>query len=104
VPPHLAAFIAALMIGRRLAGPYGGGNAGLLAATAFVGLIAAARFLLPDINEVPDQFPAVVRAHIKTIVDCDRPNPGRRSISLTVLAEGGDVQVIGLSDPAQFVF
>jgi hypothetical protein len=56
----LAAFVAALIIGRHLAGRCGGWNAGLLAAATFVGLIAAAQLLLPDINEVPDQFPAVV--------------------------------------------
>ncbi|MBW0001812.1 MAG: CbtA family protein [Verrucomicrobia bacterium] len=56
----LAALVTALMIGRSLAGRCGGWNAGLLAAAAFVGLIVVAQFLLPDINEVPDQFPAVV--------------------------------------------
>ena len=35
-------------------------NAGLLAAAAFVGAIALAQLLLPEVNEVPDQFPAVV--------------------------------------------
>ena len=56
----LAALVAALMIGWRLAGRCGSWNAGLLAAAAFVGVIVVAQFLLPDINEVPDQFPAVV--------------------------------------------
>lgn len=56
----LAALVAALMIRRHLAGRFGGWNAGLLAVAAFIGLIVVAQFLLPDINEVPDQFPAVV--------------------------------------------
>lgn len=56
----VAAAIAATMIGRRLAARYGGWNAALIAGAAFIGIIVAAQLLLPSINEVPDQFPAVV--------------------------------------------
>ena len=45
---------------RRLAGRFGGWNGALLAAGGFVVVIAAAQWLLPAINEVPDAFPAVV--------------------------------------------
>lgn len=56
----LAAFVCAVMIAHRLAARYGSWNAALLAAAVFIGIIVAAQLLLPDINEVPDQFPAVV--------------------------------------------
>jgi hypothetical protein len=56
----VVALVYAVMIGRNLAARYEGWNAGLLAAAAFIGIIVIAELLLPDINEVPDQFPAVV--------------------------------------------
>jgi len=56
----VVAAIAATMIGRRLVVRYGGWNAVLLGAASFVVIIAIAQLLLPDINEVPEQFPAVI--------------------------------------------
>jgi uncharacterized membrane protein YhaH (DUF805 family) len=56
----IAALVCAIMFARRLAARYGSWNAALLAAAAFIGIIVVAQLLLPDINEVPDQFPAVV--------------------------------------------
>jgi hypothetical protein len=56
----VVAFAYAVMIARNLPIRYDGWNAGLLAAAAFIGMIVIAQLLLPDINEVPDQFPAVV--------------------------------------------
>jgi hypothetical protein len=56
----IAALGMAIMIARPLAARYGNWNAALLAAGAFIVIIVAAQYLLPDINEVPDQFPAVV--------------------------------------------
>ena len=56
----IAALALAVLIARHLAPRYGDWNAGFLSAVAFIGTIAIAQFLLPDINEVPDQFPAVV--------------------------------------------
>jgi len=56
----LAALALAIMIARRLAPRYGNWHAGFLSAAAFIGIIVIAQLLLPDINEVPDQFPAVV--------------------------------------------
>ena len=56
----IAALALAILIARYLAPRYGNWNAGFLSAAAFIGMIAIAQLLLPDINEVPDQFPAVV--------------------------------------------
>jgi predicted cobalt transporter CbtA len=56
----VVAVIAATMIGRRLVVRYGSWNAVLLGAASFVVIIATAQLLLPDIDEVPTQFPAVV--------------------------------------------
>ena len=56
----VAALGLAIVIAPRLAARYGNWNAALLAAALFIGIIVAAQVLLPDINEVPDQFPAVV--------------------------------------------
>ena len=56
----VAAMVAAFAAARRLAGRFGGWNGTLLAAGGFVVVIAAALWLLPAINEVPAQFPAVV--------------------------------------------
>jgi Probable cobalt transporter subunit (CbtA) len=56
----VAAMVAAFGAARRLAGRFGGWNGALLAAGGFVVVIAAALWLLPAINEVPEHFPAVV--------------------------------------------
>jgi hypothetical protein len=56
----VAALGLAIAIAPRLAARYGNWNAALLAAVVFIGIIVVAQVLLPDINEVPDQFPAVV--------------------------------------------
>jgi hypothetical protein len=56
----LAAMIGAAMLRRRLLRRYGGWDASLLAAAAYLIAVVAVGLLLPTINEVPDQFPAVV--------------------------------------------
>ncbi len=56
----IAAGVAATVIFRRLAGRYGSWNAALISAFAFIAIVAVAQLLLPNINEVPEQFPAVV--------------------------------------------
>jgi hypothetical protein len=56
----IAALGLAVIIARPLAARYGGWNAALLGAAAFIGIVVVAEIVLPDINEVPDQFPAVV--------------------------------------------
>jgi predicted cobalt transporter CbtA len=56
----LAAMIGAAMLRRRLVRRYGGWNASLLAASAYLIAVVAVGLVLPTVNEVPDQFPAVV--------------------------------------------
>jgi hypothetical protein len=56
----VAALSLVIVIAPRLAARYGNWNGALLAAALFIVIIVAAQILLPDINEVPDQFPAVV--------------------------------------------
>jgi predicted cobalt transporter CbtA len=56
----IAAMVAAVNILRRLHARYGTWNAVLIAGAAFIAVIVVAQLLLPDINEVPDEFPAVV--------------------------------------------
>ncbi|HVI53406.1 MAG TPA: CbtA family protein [Candidatus Sulfotelmatobacter sp.] len=50
----------AVTLGRRLAPRFGGWNASLIAGLAFVVVIGIVQAFLPDINEVPAEFPAVV--------------------------------------------
>jgi Probable cobalt transporter subunit (CbtA) len=56
----VAALVLAVALARRLRARYGAWNATLLAGLAFVVAIAIAQYALPDINEVPEQFSAVV--------------------------------------------
>ena len=56
----LAAMIASVMLQRRLVGRLGAWNACLVAGAAYVIVVFVAAFLLPVVNEVPDDFPAVV--------------------------------------------
>ena len=56
----VAAMVAAFAAARRLAARFGSWNGALLAGGGFVVVIATAIWLLPAINEVPAQFPAVV--------------------------------------------
>jgi Probable cobalt transporter subunit (CbtA) len=56
----IAALVIAVALGRRLTNRLGGWNASFVGGAAFILLVAIAQILLPAINEVPDQFPAVV--------------------------------------------
>ena len=56
----LAATVAALAAGRRLLPRFGGWNAALIAGAGFLLVIAGGAALLPDLEEVPAGFPAVV--------------------------------------------
>ena len=56
----LAAMIAAAMLRNRLAARHGGWNAALIAAGAYLAAVVAVALALPGVEEVPDQFPAVV--------------------------------------------
>jgi hypothetical protein len=56
----LAAMIAAWMLRNRLAPRYGGWNAALVAAAAYLVAVVVVSLALPAVNEVPEGFPAVV--------------------------------------------
>jgi len=56
----LAAMVGSVMLRRRLLARHGGWNASLLAAAAYVAVMAAIGFALPAIDEVPGGFPATV--------------------------------------------
>ncbi len=52
--------VFSVALGRRLAARQGGINATLIGAGAFVAIVVIAQLVLPDINEVPADFPAAV--------------------------------------------
>jgi uncharacterized membrane protein len=56
----VAALVLAAVLARRLSARYGTWNATLIAGAAFVVVIGIVQYALPEINEVPEQFSAVV--------------------------------------------
>lgn len=56
----LAAMIAAWMVRNRLVSRFGGWNAALIAAAAYIVVVVIVGLALPTVNEVPEGFPAVV--------------------------------------------
>lgn len=56
----LVAAVGAIKFRRILVARYGGWNATLMAAAAYAVVMILAGLLLPTVNEVPEQFPAVV--------------------------------------------
>jgi predicted cobalt transporter CbtA len=56
----LGAMVFAVATAKRLAEQYGRFNANLIGAGLFIGIIVIAQIVLPDINEVPADFPASV--------------------------------------------
>jgi predicted cobalt transporter CbtA len=56
----IAAMAGVIVLFHRTLGRLGGWNAALLSAALYFIIVVAAGWLLPAINEVPDQFPAVV--------------------------------------------
>jgi predicted cobalt transporter CbtA len=56
----LAAMIAAWMLRNRLVPRYGSWNAALIAGAAYLVVVIAVAAALPEVSEVPDEFPAVV--------------------------------------------
>jgi predicted cobalt transporter CbtA len=56
----LAAMIVSLAVKRILVPRFGEWSANLLVAACYIVLVAIAGFFLPSVNEVPEQFPAVV--------------------------------------------
>jgi predicted cobalt transporter CbtA len=56
----LAALTLAVLLGRRLLVHLGGWNSALASSALFIAVVAVVSFALPDVNEVPAAFPAVV--------------------------------------------
>ena len=56
----IAAMVIAAWAGRRVAPRLGSWNACFVGGAVFIVLVAIVQILLPSINEVPDQFPAVL--------------------------------------------
>jgi hypothetical protein len=56
----VAAATGAALLGRSLTQRLGGWNATLVAVAAFLAVAAVAAAILPGVNEIPDDFPAVV--------------------------------------------
>ncbi len=56
----LAAMVGAAMLRHRLLARHGGWNASLIAGAVYLVAVIVVGLALPSINEVPDQFPAVV--------------------------------------------
>jgi predicted cobalt transporter CbtA len=56
----LAAMIGTGMLRHRLVARHGAWNAALIAGATYLAIVIGVALLLPSINEVPDQFPAVV--------------------------------------------
>jgi predicted cobalt transporter CbtA len=56
----LSAMVAAVILRRRLVSRLDEWSATLTAAACYIVVVSAAQILLPAINEVPDEFPAVV--------------------------------------------
>jgi hypothetical protein len=56
----LGAMVFAVGLARRLSESYGGLSATLIGIGAFAAIIVIAQLLLPDINEVPGDIPAMV--------------------------------------------
>jgi putative cobalt transporter subunit CbtA len=56
----VAALVLAVALAWRLSARYGAWNATLIAGAAFIVVIASVQYGLPEINEVPEQFSAVV--------------------------------------------
>jgi len=50
------------------------------------------------------EFHPLLRPHVEGVFNGDGPNPSGRAVRHPILTERGDMQVIGLSDLAQFVF
>ena len=60
ISASIAAMVGAVRLGLHLKRDLGAWNATLAAAAVFIAVIAGVQLLLPDVNEVPEDFPAVV--------------------------------------------
>jgi predicted cobalt transporter CbtA len=62
----VAATVLAVMLARRLSAAIGLWNATIVAGAAFIVVIVIAQYALPEINEVPEQFSAVLLWRFRT--------------------------------------
>ncbi len=62
----IASLVAAIAIARRLAANFGTWNAAIIAGVLFVVFIGLVEYLLPPINEVPENFSAMVLWRFRT--------------------------------------
>jgi predicted cobalt transporter CbtA len=60
IAASIAAMVVAVRVGRKLIRRWGAWNGTIAAAALFIVVIAVVQSVLPDINEVPADFPAVV--------------------------------------------
>ncbi|MEO3959694.1 CbtA family protein [Chromobacterium piscinae] len=56
----LAALAIAVFLARKLIAHFGAWDATLIAGAAFIALVIIAQSLLPEVNEIPEQFSAVL--------------------------------------------
>jgi hypothetical protein len=56
----LAAMVGTITLKRRFVPRYGDWNATFIVGACYIAIIIAAGLVLPAVNEVPDEFPAVV--------------------------------------------
>lgn len=62
----IASLVAAIALARRLASNYGVWNAAIMAGAVFIVFIGLVEYLLPPINEVPENFSAMVLWRFRT--------------------------------------
>jgi hypothetical protein len=62
----IAALIAAISLARRLAPKFGAWNGAIIAGFAYVLFIGVVQYLLPAINEVPENYSAMVLWQFRT--------------------------------------
>jgi predicted cobalt transporter CbtA len=61
----IAAMVAAITLRKGLVPRYGGWAASLIGGAGYLAVVIVATFVLPEINEVPDAFPAVLLWHFR---------------------------------------
>lgn len=61
----IASLLVAWMVGRRLAPRYGAWHASVVAAACYLVVLGVCFWTLPEINEVPAEFPAVTLWHFR---------------------------------------
>lgn len=62
----VASMIAAIALARRLTSNYGAWNAAIIAGVLFIVFIGLVEYLLPPVNEVPENFSTMLLWHFRT--------------------------------------